>query len=182
MTCSSSLGTFAVVWLERRGTPVVRRILLPNEQLLWSIDSAFPGARPGRHITITKLAHAIRDFLHGADITFPLDRIALDLCSPFQRGVLRAEHRIPRGHVSTYGGIAAHLGSPNLARAVGRALATNPFPIIIPCHRAIASGGRLGGYQGGLAMKRILLAHEGVSFTDDGRIARPHYFYPVSDR
>ncbi|MCK4795669.1 MAG: MGMT family protein, partial [Desulfobacteraceae bacterium] len=78
---------------------------------------------------------------------------------------------------STYQRIATHLGSPNGARAVGNALATNPFPIIIPCHRAIRSDRSLGGYQGGLDMKRILLEMEGIDFDDTGRAATEDFFY-----
>ena len=84
---------------------------------------------------------------------------------------------IPRGRVSTYKRIAAHLGSPTGARAVGNALAGNPFPIIIPCHRAVRSDMSLGGYQGGLSMKRRLLEMEGITFDDTGRIATKKLFY-----
>jgi methylated-DNA-[protein]-cysteine S-methyltransferase len=110
-------------------------------------------------------------------MNFPLEIIRLDLCSEFQQGVLRAEHGIPRGSISTYQRIAGHLGKPSGARAVGQALANNPFPIIIPCHRAIRSNRTLGGYQGGLAMKRALLEMEGIRFDDTGRIATKDFFY-----
>ncbi|MCK4234435.1 MGMT family protein [candidate division WOR-3 bacterium] len=95
----------------------------------------------------------------------------------FQQKVLRAEHGIPRGSVSTYQRIAMYLGNPKGARAVGNALANNPFPIIIPCHRAIRSDGTLGGYQGGLEMKRVLLEMEGIDFHDTRRIATKDFFY-----
>ena len=64
-----------------------------------------------------------------------------------------------------------------LVLAVGTALATNPFPIFIPCHRAIAADGSLGGYQGGIAMKRALLAFEGVEVDSADRIAAPRLWY-----
>lgn len=88
----------------------------------------------------------------------------LDCCSKFQQKVLRATSAIPRGKVSTYQCIAKQIGKPKAARAVGRALANNPFPLIIPCHRVIRSDGSLGGYQGGLKMKRALLKKEGVFY------------------
>jgi len=69
------------------------------------------------------------------------------------------------------------LSSPNAARAVGNALANNPFPIIIPCHRAIRSDRSLGGYQGGLEMKRTLLGMEGIEFDDSGRAVTDNFFY-----
>jgi methylated-DNA-[protein]-cysteine S-methyltransferase len=79
--------------------------------------------------------------------------------------------------VSTYQRIAKYLGNAKGARAVGSALAGNPFPIIIPCHRAIRSDGTLGGYQGGLEMKRRLLEMEGVMFDALGRVVAKERFY-----
>jgi methylated-DNA-[protein]-cysteine S-methyltransferase len=79
--------------------------------------------------------------------------------------------------VSTYRRIAGHLGVPGGARAVGNALATNPFPIVIPCHRAIRSDGTLGGYQGGLVMKRALLEQEGVDIDERGRVLSLGLYY-----
>lgn len=84
---------------------------------------------------------------------------------------------IPRGSVSTYQRIAKHLGHDNATRAVGGALSNNPFPIIIPCHRAIRSDGTLGGYQGGLEMKRTLLKMEGVLFHPSGYVMTDKFFY-----
>jgi methylated-DNA-[protein]-cysteine S-methyltransferase len=98
-------------------------------------------------------------------------------CSEFQRRVLLAEYGIRRGWVSTYGRIARHLGMPQGARAVGSALAHNPFPIIIPCHRAIAADGSLGGYQGGPEMKRSLLEMEGIAFGANGRVQVERFYY-----
>jgi methylated-DNA-[protein]-cysteine S-methyltransferase len=69
------------------------------------------------------------------------------------------------------------LGTENGARAVGRALATNPFPIIIPCHRAIRSNGVLSGYQGGLAMKRALLAFEGIEISEADKALSKNVYY-----
>ncbi|MDP3066207.1 MAG: MGMT family protein, partial [Methanobacteriaceae archaeon] len=105
----------------------------------------------------------------------------LDLCSSFQKAVLRAEHQIPRGSVSTYQLISKHLGKENGARAVGNALAKNPFPLIIPCHRAIRSDRHLGGFQGGLNMKRALLEKEGVKFDHAGRAVGARFYYARKD-
>jgi methylated-DNA-[protein]-cysteine S-methyltransferase len=79
----------------------------------------------------------------------------------FQRQVIEACRRIPRGKTSSYGELAAAAGYPRAARAVGTVMATNQVPLIIPCHRVLASAGRLGGYGGlGLSMKSRLLALE----------------------
>ena len=79
--------------------------------------------------------------------------------------------------MSTYQRIAGHLGNTQAARAVGTALAHNPFPIIVPCHRAIRSDGTLGGFQGGVEMKRALLGMEGVLADGSGRIVPGQLFY-----
>lgn len=90
---------------------------------------------------------------------------------------VKGESQIPRDWVSTYGRIAHKLGLSSGARAVGGALARNPFPIIIPCHRAIRSNGELGGYQGGVDMKRTLLEYEGIEFSKTGLVVMNSVFY-----
>jgi methylated-DNA-[protein]-cysteine S-methyltransferase len=88
--------------------------------------------------------------------------IALDrrLMHGFARRVLDATSAIPYGETSTYAGVAAEAGSPRGYRAAGNALGSNPLPIVVPCHRVLASGGKLGGYTGGVERKRTLLAVE----------------------
>jgi methylated-DNA-[protein]-cysteine S-methyltransferase len=82
------------------------------------------------------------------------------LMTAFGRRVLEATAAIPYGSVSTYGEVAAHAGSPRGSRAAGNSLGSNPLPIVLPCHRVVHSGGGLGGYTGGVARKRTLLAIE----------------------
>jgi O-6-methylguanine DNA methyltransferase len=82
--------------------------------------------------------------------------------TPFQRSVWKALLAIPRGATVSYAGIARKVGRPGAARAVGQAVGSNPVPLLIPCHRVLASGGGLGGFGGGLPMKRALLRQEGV--------------------
>lgn len=98
-----------------------------------------------------------------------LASVALDMDAvpEFHRRVYEVARTIPPGSTLTYGDIAARLGDPGAARAVGRALGANPFAIIVPCHRVLAAGGRTGGFSatGGVAMKLRLLAIEGVSPT-----------------
>ena len=81
----------------------------------------------------------------------------------FYRKVWEETAKIPFGKTISYGELAAIVGKPGAARAVGTAMARNPLPILIPCHRVITSAGGLGGYGGGLDMKRWLLAHEKVN-------------------
>jgi len=89
----------------------------------------------------------------------PLD---LDQGSEFQRRVWQETMKIPYGETSTYLKIALQLGGRPWARAVGMALGANPLPLIIPCHRVVASGGSLGGYSGGIKVKQALLKLEGI--------------------
>ena len=86
------------------------------------------------------------------------------LQTPFQRRVMAACRAIPYGKARTYGQLAAAAGSPRAARAVGSCMASNPIPLIAPCHRVVSSGGNLGGYSGGkgVATKRALLEMEAL--------------------
>ena len=176
---SSPFGSFAVVWSIHEKRPMIRRVLLskPGLSAQQAVKETFPGIGSSACVEIVEVARGIQAFLEGEPIRFSLEMTRLDLCSAFQKSVLRAEHGIPRGRVSTYQRIARYLGRPSSARAVGMALARNPFPIIIPCHRAIRTDGRLGGYQGGLAMKRKLLEMEGITFEDSGYVTMRKCFY-----
>ena len=117
------------------------------------------GERAGRHAR--RAERQIREYLSGRRrrFTVPLN---LDGLPPWQRRVLAAARRIPYGRTATYGRVAARAGEPNAARAVGQAMARNPVPILVPCHRVTATGG-LGGFGGGLGLKRRLLALESPS-------------------
>ena len=92
----------------------------------------------------------------------PLD---LAIGTPFQQAVWRALRRIAPGTTRSYAEIAQAVGSPGAARAVGQACGANPIPLLVPCHRVLASGGKLGGFSAGLAWKRKLLAREGWRLT-----------------
>lgn len=101
----------------------------------------------------------LRAYFQGYCLLFtqPLDLSGLP---PFQRRVLQEATAIPSGTVTTYGALAERVGCPHGARAVGTALARNPVPILVPCHRVVPSHGGLGGYAGGQDIKRKLLALE----------------------
>ena len=101
----------------------------------------------------------IRDYLAGRRRTFAV-AVDLDAVPPFQRKALAAVGKVPYGKTVTYGELARRVGRPRAARAVGQAMAHNPVPLVVPCHRVVASGGGLGGFGGGLDLKRRLLALE----------------------
>jgi methylated-DNA-[protein]-cysteine S-methyltransferase len=109
------------------------------------------------------LTHARREldeYFGGGRTAFhvPLD---WRLTAGFRRDVLRATARIPYGRTASYREVATEAGSPNAVRAAGTALATNPLPIVVPCHRVLRTGGALGAYRGGPEAKARLLALEG---------------------
>jgi methylated-DNA-[protein]-cysteine S-methyltransferase len=89
----------------------------------------------------------------------PLDR---GLGRGFRAAVLVELERVPFGATVSYADLARAVGNPRASRAVGSAMATNPIPVVVPCHRVLRTGGDLGGYAGGLEAKRWLLAHEGA--------------------
>lgn len=133
----------------------VGRVRLPG--------SRAPKAQVGREPTglLARAAEELRAYFDGKGRTFsvPVDWSQVD---GFRRAVLSALHTTVRfGSVISYGDLGARAGDPHAARAVGEVMATNPYPIVVPCHRVVASDG-LGGFGGGLEMKRWLLAHEGV--------------------
>ena len=108
----------------------------------------------------------LTSYLRGDPRTFsfPID---WSLLRPFQRAVLEIVYAIPYGETTTYAHIAEQIGRPHAYRAVGRANATNPMPLVIPCHRVIGTDGKLHGYGGGegLKTKEWLLKLEGAVLT-----------------
>ena len=176
---STQYGPVVIIWRRSRSSAKIVRVLLssPAVSATEKVSEIYPDTHESSREEIDSVSSAIYRFLEGEPIDFCLDLADFSVCGDFQQRVLRAEHAIPRGRVSTYKLIAAHLGVPGGARAVGNALANNPFPLIVPCHRAIRSDYGLGGYQGGLDMKRSLLSQEGIVFDDSGRVQCSHFHY-----
>lgn len=108
---------------------------------------------------VTQARHQLDEYFDGRRRAFD---VALDwrLTNGFRRDVLRATAQIPYGTTASYRDVATRAGSPAAVRAAGTALATNPLPIVVPCHRVLRSGGQLGAYLGGVEMKAQLLALE----------------------
>lgn len=113
---------------------------------------------------IAALVERIRRHFEGYPDDFRDVEVDLGGAGPFARQVYAAARAIPSGRTMTYGEIAEVLARPGAARAVGRALGKNPIPLIIPCHRVLAAGGKPGGFSaaGGLTTKARMLAVEGV--------------------
>jgi methylated-DNA-[protein]-cysteine S-methyltransferase len=137
---SSTLGCYILV--ERyAGTAKIKKVLFSRDP-------------PSSY---SPLAAQIVDCLEGRGL--PQADLDYSGLTEFQRDVLEAVQTIPRGETRTYGEVAAYMGKPGRARAVGRALSANPFPIIVPCHRVLSKKG-LGGFAWGRELKERLLAIE----------------------
>ena len=111
-------------------------------------------------IATDRFARQLQSFAAGNPVRFNC-RLDLSAGTSFQQKVWRALLTIPRGETRSYAWVAKKIGKPRATRAVGAACGANPVPIIVPCHRVIASDGSLGGFGGGLALKKRLLTLEG---------------------
>jgi len=132
---------------------------LTREETLAGIGSGFEES-PER---FGSLPEQMRSYFAGEPVCFDC-RVELEGVGDFERRALLEATKVPYGSVTTYGALAAAQGNPRAVRAIGNAMARNPIPIVIPCHRVIHADGRLGGFRGGRDMKRLLLALEGVDF------------------
>jgi len=143
----SAFEPLGIVWREYKENPKVYRIILSNQQTsaLKVVQNTFPTACQSTNPIILNFAKLIQGFLSGQAVEFDLKLLALETCSEFQRRVLLAEYGIPRGWVSTYGRIGKQIGVNQGARAVGSALAGNPFPVAIPC---LERSGQMVNWEG----------------------------------
>lgn len=131
----------------------------PDARELRRLVAVFgPGIVPDPRKT-DELARELDQYFAGRRREFdvPADLTGL---TPFYRAILRATARVPYGKVTTYAAVARRAGNERASRAAGGALSWNPIPIVVPCHRVLATDGSLGGYAGGLDAKRRLLALE----------------------
>jgi methylated-DNA-[protein]-cysteine S-methyltransferase len=146
----SPVGSFGVAGTADELTA----IYLPHER-----HRASRGVAPK---AVARAVTEIEEYLAGARTPFDV-RLAEVKATDFQHDVWRALIAIPYGEVRTYAEIAEIVGRPRASRAVGNANHANPFPVVVPCHRVVATGG-LGGYGGGGDVKRFLLTLEGVKY------------------
>lgn len=154
-TFSTPLGTCAIAWTNTTLT----RFLLPDP------DRGTSGTEATPPEWVETIIDRVRRHLQGdlqdfSDLSFDFGRL-----SEFDRAVLRATLGVKAGCTATYGDIAVAIGQPAAAsRAVGAALGSNPWPLLIPCHRIVAAGGKMNGFSapGGVATKARLLTIEGA--------------------
>jgi len=169
----SPFGEIAIVWDESPRLRVVRILIPSPRQTVRDALRPHGASTTGSNAAVDALCSELVRYLAGEPIEPSSKLLDPTTCTPFQWRVLTVAKAIPRGEVRTYAWLAAQVGCPRGARAAGNALARNPFPLILPCHRVVRGDGSLGGYHGGREMKRALLKMEGVSLDARGRATLP---------
>lgn len=183
----TALGSCGIAWSEDGNSsnpPAVTWFQLPEattestESRIARYSGAPKSSAPPPQIT--RVIERVRKHLQGEVQDFRDVPVDLNGAGPFARQVYETSREIRAGETRTYGELAKTLGRPDAARAVGRALAANPVPLIIPCHRILAAGGKPGGFSayGGKTTKARLLAIErrtsaAESGTRQGHLCKP---------
>lgn len=166
----SPIGEITIIW-RKKPQFQIEEIILSNPNKT-SSQIAKEKYEKEEELTIhkkskrfNKVLKEMDKYFKEKDFKFSLEYLNMDKLKPFQRAVLEAEFNTEKGTVNTYKDIAIAIGRPKAYRAVGSALAKNPFPIIIPCHRTVKADrtiGGFGGFAGGLESKKTLLELDGL--------------------
>jgi len=160
------------------GTALGNGLVIATESGICRVDLPPTTVELGSLIPASDLTrHAaclLERFFKGEQVSFASLPLDLSMLTPFQQQIARLAVQIPYGQVLNYGELAKQAGRPGAARAVGGAMAANPIPVIIPCHRVVSSTGTLTGYSspGGILMKKNLLSLEGVEFRGGGHLSK----------
>lgn len=168
---ATSIGPCGLLWNES----AIERVQLPEKTLAEARRRLTDQVKPCQEVVLAEAPAWVQDAVQRLQTLLAngqgdLSPIPIDLSrmTPFFRQVYEAARNIPPGQTSTYGALAKVVGSPGAARAVGQAMGRNPLPLIIPCHRVMAAGGKPGGFTafGGLTTKQHLLAIEAAGSLD----------------
>jgi methylated-DNA-[protein]-cysteine S-methyltransferase len=168
---NTAIGPCGLLWNEH----AIERVQLPEKTLAEFRRRLTDKAKPCQEVElgaapawVQDAAERLQTLLHKGQVDLSPIPIDTSHMPPFFRQVYEAARMIPPGQTSTYGALAQAVGSPGAARAVGQAMGRNPLPLIIPCHRVMAAGGKLGGFTafGGLVTKQQLLAIESAGALD----------------
>jgi methylated-DNA-[protein]-cysteine S-methyltransferase len=159
----TAIGMGGIAW----GDAGVKGVQLPDpdaRRARQRLRRRFPGAleQTAPAGWIEDVIERIKALLSGHQADLSTVQLDMKRVSEFERRVYDVTRTIPAGQTLTYGQLANRLGEPRMAREVGQALARNPYPIVVPCHRVLAAGGKLGGFSavGGVATKQRLLSIE----------------------
>lgn len=164
----TAIGSCGVAWSEHGlvAVQLPEKDAAATERRLVAKSGSEGAASPPSGIAA--LAADIARYLAGSRVDFTAAAVDLADVDEFRRAIYAALRGVPFGETTTYGALAKRIGleGPEAAREIGAAMGRNPVPIVIPCHRVLAAGGKLGGFSapGGTATKQKLLAIEGVHF------------------
>jgi methylated-DNA-[protein]-cysteine S-methyltransferase len=158
--CQTALGWVGIAW-SARGLMALTLPQASEVEATRHLPAPSGPAGPAPILDISVLKDRLLRAYRGEAVAFP-ESLDPHVGTPFQRRVWAITRAIPRGQTRTYGEIAREAGSPGAARAVGQAMARNPWPMLVPCHRVVGHDGRLTGFGGGLALKQRMLEMEGA--------------------
>jgi DNA-3-methyladenine glycosylase I len=167
----TALGRCAIAWTGRG----IRALMLPEADSSGTVRRLLQETGPAKEARppawVEDVMRRIRSHVSGSPQSFSDVRLDLDGAGPFRRSVYAAARGIPGGSLLGYGELAARIGSPKAARAVGAAMGRNPIPILVPCHRVVGAGKSPGGFSafGGLSTKARLLRAEGADLPSSRR-------------
>jgi methylated-DNA-[protein]-cysteine S-methyltransferase len=156
----TDLGWIAIAWQDDQLTLISFGHASPAEAAKRAVAEPVDSAEAPKWVA--KVIDKLQKFAAGKDVDWSSVPLRWEKETVFQRRVREACRAIPRGEVRSYGELAAAAGFPGAARAVGSVMRTNRFPLVIPCHRVVAAGGKVGGFScpAGTGMKQRLLALE----------------------
>ncbi|MCD7782056.1 MAG: MGMT family protein, partial [Methanosphaera sp.] len=178
---NSLIGEIGIVWED--STEILKQIILPDVNTgkfnYGDIDYHGVVSEKNPSDYIYSLMRDIKDVVLGNKVKFKLEQMDLSNLTDFQYDVLIKQMEIPYGKVTSYKKLALLIGRENSARPVANVLATNPFPLVIPCHRTLRADWTIGGYVGTSdgSIKRMILENEHIVF-DENDIAKKEYRYP----
>ncbi len=159
-------------WVARNKMLCATILPASKERARTFIENNYPQAIDDGEL-LPAFAEQVRDYYEGHAVRFNV-KVDLTTCPPFHRRVYQACRRIPSGKTASYSDLARAAGSEHAMRAVGNAMAHNPLPLVVPCHRVLRADGSLGGFSSpeGVEQKRRMLRLEGVALCGDRSRAR----------
>ena len=166
MVFDTALGFVGIAWNEKGLTRLClfQRDRTAVERKLERLAAGGQAAKGGTPAWVGSLMRAIKAYAQGEEIDFSAVPVDLDGVDDFRLAIYAAARKLGFGETTTYGELAKRAGHAGLPRETGQALGSNPVPLVIPCHRILAAGGKIGGFSapGGSTTKERMLALEGV--------------------
>jgi methylated-DNA-[protein]-cysteine S-methyltransferase len=172
----TEVGEMGFVWRldSDKKIRVIRILLSGDMSASVKVKKVLPNVVFKSDERLKDASRKIQGYLRGEEVSLPLELVDWDILSEFQKKVFRVQLSVPKGKVNSYAWLAEKVGVKAF-RAVGRALGSNPFPILLPCHRTVRKSGEIGGFTSGARVKEHLLKLEGVEFDSRGRVKKEYF-------